>query len=241
MAGKKIGAIIKEARTKKGLTQAQLADAADGLSAADISKIERGEKEPTAAQAKQMAKPLGLTQKSLVEALSGNAKTTASAKTASAQKTTGTAKKTTGTAQKTAGTAKKTTGTAKKTSGTAKKTTQSGTSVKLTATEKKLVDAYRNADSTTKKTALNILQGKAGLADITALLIAAKNSSSGSASGGTSSSSSSGNAVNSVLQNIFGKIVKGGNEESTNPLDTLIEGLQAAAPKEDGDELILLE
>jgi len=246
MAAKKIGTIIKEARTKKGLTQAQLAEAVDGLSASDISKIERGEKIPTAAQAKQMAKPLGVTQISLIEALPAAAKTTAekadTAKTA-AKTTAKTAAKTT--AKPAAKTTAKTTAkkTAAKTAGktsTAKKTSSTGTSVKLTATEKKLVEAYRSANSTTKKAALNLLSGKMGLEDITAILLAAKNSSEG---GSTSSSNSgSGSAVSSVLQNIFGKLMKSGPENApVNPFDQVLQELQAASPKENADELVLLD
>ena len=257
MAAKKIGTIIKEARAKKGLTQAQLAEAVDGLSASDIGKIERGEKTPTAAQAKQMAKPLGVTQASLVEALPASAKTasagkTTAAKTSSSGKTS-TAK--TSSSAKTAAAKKtssaKTSGTAKKTSSAkttaAKKTSSntSGTSVKLTATEKKLVEAYRGANSSTKKAALNLLSGKMGLEDITAILIAAKSSSDSGSSTGTSSSSSgssnTGSAVSSVLQNIFGKLLKSGPENASSPLDQLISELQSAAPAENADELVLLE
>ena len=43
---KKLGNLIKEARTAKGLSQAALAEKVDGISASDVSKIERGEKEP---------------------------------------------------------------------------------------------------------------------------------------------------------------------------------------------------
>ena len=43
----KVGALIKEARTGAGMTQEQLAKKIEGLSASDISKAERGEKELT--------------------------------------------------------------------------------------------------------------------------------------------------------------------------------------------------
>ena len=68
MAAKKIGAILKEARTAAGLTQEQLAKKVDGVTAADISKTERGEKDLTQAQLKQAAKALGVTQASLLNA-----------------------------------------------------------------------------------------------------------------------------------------------------------------------------
>ena len=76
-----------------------------------------------------------MTQKSLLDAASGASTTTSTAK-----------KKTT-----TSSTAKK-----KKTSTTS---TASTTSVKLTSTEKKLVEAYRAADTKTRKNAMNILKG----------------------------------------------------------------------------------
>ena len=44
MAKKKVGELIKEARTKAGMTQADLAACIQELSASDISKAERGEK-----------------------------------------------------------------------------------------------------------------------------------------------------------------------------------------------------
>ena len=46
MATKKVGDLIKEARTGAGLTQAELAKKVDGVTASDISKAERGEKLP---------------------------------------------------------------------------------------------------------------------------------------------------------------------------------------------------
>ncbi len=128
-AKKKVGDLIKEARTAAGLTQTALASKIKGLTASDISKAERGEKELTKEQLKSIAKITGVTQKSLLEAPSG-----ASGKTSSSTSTTSTAKK--------------------KTSSTA-----STTSVKLTATEKKLVEAYRAADTKTRKNAMNVLKG----------------------------------------------------------------------------------
>ena len=68
---KKLGTLIKEARTAKGLTQAALAEKVEGLTASDVSKIERGEKEPEQNVLKQIAKVLGVTQKSLLEAAAG--------------------------------------------------------------------------------------------------------------------------------------------------------------------------
>ena len=82
MAAKKVGALIKEARTAAGLSQAALADKIKGVSASDISKAERGEKELTNEALKAIAKATGVTQKSLLEAAKGSssAKTSSSAK-----------------------------------------------------------------------------------------------------------------------------------------------------------------
>ena len=66
---KKLGDLIKEARAAKGLTQAAVAEQVDGITASDVGKIERGEKEPTQAVLKKMAKVLGVTQKSLLDAV----------------------------------------------------------------------------------------------------------------------------------------------------------------------------
>ena len=65
---KKVGTLIKEARTEAGLTQEQLARKIKGVSAADISKAERGELELTQAVLKDIAKATGVTQKSLLDA-----------------------------------------------------------------------------------------------------------------------------------------------------------------------------
>ena len=133
MATKKVGDLIKEARTNAGLSQEALAKKIDGLSASDLGKAERGEKELTQALLKEIAKATGVTQKSLLEAPKG----------ASARKTT---------AAKTA--EKKTT--AKKTA--AKKTDAAAET--LTAAEKKLLELYRAADADTKKAAVALLKGE---------------------------------------------------------------------------------
>ena len=130
MAAKKVGVLIKEARTAAGLSQESLARKIDGVSATDIGKVERGEKDLTQTQLKAIAKVLGVTQKSLLEAPK-NVSAAAAKKPAA------------------------TTSTAKKTS-----SSSSGTSVKVTATEKKLLELYRAADSETKKAAVSILKGE---------------------------------------------------------------------------------
>ena len=81
---KKLGELIKKARTDAGLTQEQLAKKVDGVSASDISKAERGEKELTQAALKQIAKATGVTQASLLQAAKGKGKTGTAKKPAAA-------------------------------------------------------------------------------------------------------------------------------------------------------------
>ena len=78
----KVGKLIKEARTAAGFTQEQLArKAKQGLTAADVSKAERGEKELTGDQLKSIAKITGVTQKSLLEAAASSSYKSSAAKT----------------------------------------------------------------------------------------------------------------------------------------------------------------
>lgn len=88
MATKKIGELIKKARTDAGLTQEQLAKKVDGVTASDISKAERGEKELSQAALKQIAKATGVTQASLLDA--AKAKSGSSSSSSSSKKTTST-------------------------------------------------------------------------------------------------------------------------------------------------------
>lgn len=135
----KVGALIREARTGAGLTQEQLAKKVDGVTASDISKAERGEKELTQTQLKLIAKATGVTQASLLNAAKSGT----------------TAKKPATTAKKPAATAKKpAASTAKKPA--AKKEEE----IKLTAAEKKLLELYRAADKNTKDAALKVLKGE---------------------------------------------------------------------------------
>jgi len=85
--GKKVGTLIRQARTEAGLTQEQLARKVKGASASDISKAERGEKELTQEQLKQIAKATGVTQKSLLEAAKSSGKKPASSASSSSGKT----------------------------------------------------------------------------------------------------------------------------------------------------------
>ena len=91
MAAKKVGTLIKEARTNAGLTQEQLARKISGLSASDISLAERGKADLTQAQLKQIAKITGVTQASLLNAAKG---TTAKKTTAKSTTKTSTSSKT---------------------------------------------------------------------------------------------------------------------------------------------------
>lgn len=65
--GKRLGARVKAARTGADMTQEQLSRIVRLLSASDISKIERGEKEPTQDEIRLIAKATGVTQKYLLE------------------------------------------------------------------------------------------------------------------------------------------------------------------------------
>ncbi len=152
---KKLGELVKKARTEKGLTQTALAKKVKGLTASDISKIERGEKEPDKEALKSLAKALDVTQSSLVGAASGK---TAAKKTA-----------------KTGSTA------AKK---TAKNAKASSKDLKLTAAETKLVQLYRKADAETKKTAVSLLDGTASVKDLLTSFLHAKTGSAAKPSSG---------------------------------------------------------
>ena len=181
MAVKKVGTLIREARTAKKLSQEQLASGIDGLSGSDIGKAERGEKDLSQTHLKAIAKALGITQKSLLEAPKGGSSATTTSKTTSASKTTASktaaARKTTSSKTTTASRTSSTT--AKKTGTAAAKKTASGTSGKttcvssLSAAEQKLVELYRAAASDDKKLATRILKGeKLGIADLLPMLMA---------------------------------------------------------------------
>ncbi len=145
----KVGPLIKEARTGAGMTQEQLAKKVEGLTASDISKAERGEKELTQAQLRAIAKATGVTQASLLNAAK---------ESTAAKKPATTAKKPASTTAKkpAASAAKKPATTAKKPAATAKKDEE----LKLTATEKKLVELYRAADKDTRDAAMKVLKGE---------------------------------------------------------------------------------
>ena len=183
---RKLGDLVKKARTEKGLTQAGLAEKVDGLTASDVSKIERGEKEPVQDILKQMAKALGVTQKSLLDAATGSGKTTSSSKTGTAAKKTSSAKKT-----------------------SAIKDTID--TLKLTATEKKLVQLYRKADTKTKKAAINLLEGDSNAIELIGALLSAK----GSGSSGSSGSSGTSDILNALLSGKTGSSSSGSSGKDT--------------------------
>ena len=147
MAKKKTGDLIKDARTKAGLTQEALSKKVTGVTAADISKAERGELQLTQAQLKEIAKATGVTQKSLLDSVSSSNAKTSSAKASSAK----------------ASSAKTSSAGKSEVSGTGKKTSSGKTSssdIKLTETEKKLIKLYRAADAQAKKEAMAVLEEK---------------------------------------------------------------------------------
>ena len=142
---KKTGQLIKAARTDAGFTQEQLARKVKNCSASDLSRAERGEKELTAEQLRQIAKATGVTQKSLLDAAASSSyKSSSAAKKTTAEKKTSTNKKTS--AAKTSS--------SKKTSGSS----SSGSSMKVSSTERRLVELYREADTSVKKKAMEILK-----------------------------------------------------------------------------------
>ena len=204
MAAKKVGELIKEARTAAGLTQEKLAQAAgEGLTASDIGKCERGKADLTNNQLKKIAVACGVTQKSLLEAPKNVA--------AAAGKTTG---KTAASSASSGKTSSGKTSSGKTTSGKAsgKTTGKTGTasgkktavpananvSMKVTATEKKLVEAYRDADGDMKKVAMKVLKGEYGDKVTSLLNVVGGGSLSSSASDGIS------DAIGNLLSGLLG-------------------------------------
>ena len=194
MAANKLGTLLKEARTNAGLTQEQLARKVAGVSAADISKAERGESTLTQDQLKKIAKATGVTQSSLLNAAKDSAAT--AKKPAATAKKPAAAKKTTAT-KKTASTAKKTT-TAKKPATPA----SAGITMRVTATEKRLIEAYRSADSAAKKNAMSVLKGETGS-------LAGSLLSSVTGSGSSSSSGGIGDMIADGLSGLVGNLLGG--------------------------------
>ena len=134
-----VGPLIKDARTKAKLSQTALAEQLDGVTAADIGKAERGEKELSQSVLRQIAKLTGVTQSSLLNAAKESTYTAAAAEKKPAA----------------ASTAKKTA------ASSGSKKTAAKASMELTAAEKKLVELYRAADTETRKKAVAVLKGEA--------------------------------------------------------------------------------
>ena len=128
--GKKLGNLIRAARTDAGYTQEQLARKVKGVTQSDIGKFERGEAEPTTQNVKDIAKACGVTQKSLLDAMPKSTSKSTSSRTTSSKST---SSKSTSTASK--------------------------SSMQVSSTERRLVELYREADSDTKKRALALLRG----------------------------------------------------------------------------------
>ena len=79
--GKRLGTLIRSARTDAGLTQVQLAQRVPGATASDIGRYERGEAEPSTQTVKDIAKACGVTQKSLLEAMPASSSSSSSTTT----------------------------------------------------------------------------------------------------------------------------------------------------------------
>lgn len=142
----KVGPLIKEARTGAGLTQEQLAKKlGGGITAADISKAERGLTELSQTQLRQIAKITGVTQASLLNA----AKPSTAAKKPAASA----AKKPAASAAKKPASS---TAAKKPAASSAKKEEE----FKLSSAEKKLVELYRAADKSSKDNAVKLLKGE---------------------------------------------------------------------------------
>ena len=151
--GIKTGALIKEARTNAKISQTKLADTV-GLTASEIGKAEKGEKELTQAMLKKIAVAVGCTQKSLIDAAKEDAADAEKAEKKAKKEAAAKAKAEKEAAAKKAA-AKKST--AKK---TASKKTAEEDELTLTAAEKKLVTLYRAASSDVKKQAVSLLKGE---------------------------------------------------------------------------------
>ena len=163
MATKKVGALVKEARTAAGLTQEQLARKLKGVDANDVSRLERGDIDFTQEQLKTIAKACGVTQKSLLDAPKNLGKAASSSAKKSTSSSSASTKKTSSSKSSSSksSTSKSTTSKASSSkSSSSKSSSSSGTSMKVSATEKKLVELYREADAETKKLVNELLKSK---------------------------------------------------------------------------------
>ena len=130
----KVGNLIKDARTKAEMTQAELSKKAGNVTAQEISKAERGELKLSDDQLKAIAKAAGVTQKSLIEAAASSKypKAAASKKETSSKKETA----------------------------SSSKSSKKESDITLTASEKTIIELYRKADADTKKRVKAILKGE---------------------------------------------------------------------------------
>ena len=216
MAAKKVGVLVKEARTAAGFTQEKLAKTAgEKLTAADISKCERGEADLTSAQLKKIAIACGVTQASLVNAPKNlktvekkeTAKTPAKAAPKASAKTTSKATasdkdkapaKTSGKTASKGSLSGTSTGSKNNSSKKATVPANANTTMKVTASEKKLIETYRDASSDMKKVAMKVLKGEYG-ETINTLL-----------SAGSGSGSSAADGIGEMLGGLLGNLLGGG-------------------------------
>ena len=202
MAVKKVGELVKEARTAAGFTQEKLAQkAGEGLTASDIGKCERGTMDLTVNQLKRIAVSCGVTQTSLVNAprnLADTKKKSAAVQTKPVSEKTSSKAKTA-----TAKTSAAKTASAQKSGKTASAKTSApanaNVSLKVTASEKKLIEAYRAANGDMKKVAMKVLKGEYG-DKVTGLL---------NVVGGGSISDSAADGITDAIGNLLGSLLGG--------------------------------
>ena len=164
----KVGTLIKEARTNAGMTQEKLAKKVGG--GLDASDISKAERG-------ELALPTAALKKIAVATGVTQASLVNAAKGAGSKST-----------------ANKTTAKKKK----ATTPSNAGISMRVTSTEKKLIEYYRNADSSTKKAATNVLQGKCN--DLLSTL---------ESRGASSSSALGGGAVADIIGDVLGGLLGG--------------------------------
>lgn len=158
--GKKLGSLIRKARTDAGLTQEALAKKIKGLSAADLSLAERGGKELTQAVLKELAKATGVTQKSLLDAAKEEEKNSSGGSGKSTKSGSGKSTKSGSGKSAKSGSGKSTkTGSGKNSSGKTGTTGSSSSDLRLSREEKKLIQAYRKADKKIQMTVNMMLLG----------------------------------------------------------------------------------
>ncbi len=162
----KVGTLIKEARTQAGLTQEALAKKIKGLSANDISLVERGEKSLTQAVLKEIAKVTGVTQKSLIDAAKAEAskKDSSSSSKKSSASSSGKSSSSSSKKNSSSSSKKSSSSSSKKSDSSASgKSGTSSDSFRVSSEEKKIIKAYRDADDKIKSAVKLMLLGTEGL------------------------------------------------------------------------------